>query len=347
MTDHRTSGTSGGALLDDLDDRAGVLPLAFEGGTDSVVLARMDRGAYERSAFLDQRAQPVDRGVERVEVAALAERADEAGVAARAVRVLLHSAFCGSTLLSRLLDAPGRCLAYKEPLTLHQLSIGLRRGTPGTRDGLDVMARLLGRTFGDGEVALIKPTDTAGPVGTELLDRHNGSRALVLADGLEGFVSTMLRNAQRRQYLRSVLGRVRRDLDGHAAASATPVDDAQGAALVWLGLARVFVDLHDAHPGRVAFMHADAMREDPEGSLGVALEAFGAGGDEREAALAGAADKLGQHSKSGAAFDPQEHRHRRATARRALADEIRIARAFMRLHAADALVDRFESLLGG
>lgn len=73
--------------------------------------------------------------------------------------MIFHVSFCGSTLLSRLLDVPGHALVYREPAIQIALAdrhaAGLRVG-----DALAVSTALLGRPV-DGAAAIVKPTNWA------------------------------------------------------------------------------------------------------------------------------------------------------------------------------------------
>ena len=94
-----------------------------------VLFLRMNRDGYTRSSFLDKRTITVDGTVYGAPLANLLDRFHEARPAPRPINYIFHTAFCGSTLLSRCLDRSGVCLAYKEPFVLHQLCF-VRRQDP-------------------------------------------------------------------------------------------------------------------------------------------------------------------------------------------------------------------------
>lgn len=207
------------------------------------VAVPMTRDAYARSSFLDHRAQAA--GPERrLQLDDLRARYEAEAPAPRPLRFVFHTAFCGSTLLCRALDRPGACLAYKEPLLLHQLSAFRRHPAPETAalagpDWLRLALALLERTYAPGEVALVKPSDSCVNLAPALMAAHPDARALVLYMPLEAFLLTMLKLPRRITYLRSLLPRARADL--HARGLLTGVrpetlSDAHAAAYVWLGL---------------------------------------------------------------------------------------------------------------
>jgi len=79
-------------------------------------------------------------------------------------RFIFHPSFCGSTLLSRLLDVPRRSLALKEPNCLVDLAtwkaLSRRAGHPGWQlePALQVARAALRPQWTDGEAIVVKPS---------------------------------------------------------------------------------------------------------------------------------------------------------------------------------------------
>ena len=253
----------------------------FEGR--EALFLRMNRDGYARSSFLDKRTITVDGNVYGVPLAMLLERFHEGRPPPRRINYIFHTAFCGSTLLSRCLDRTGVCLAYKEPFVLHQLSFVRRRGprpealsrpTPF----LDLALALLGRSYEPDETPLVKPADSCTNLACEMLTAHPASAGLLLYARLDAFLVAMLKNHKRRRYVRSLVARARTDLDdsGHLPGIATgALSDAQAAAFVWIGLMRPYLDLLADDRLAVRSLDASVFFDRPAPTLEAAARLFG------------------------------------------------------------------------
>ena len=152
-------GPDGQALADPslLDDPAWFLDrLDFQRGV--AVLTRTNRKAVSDAVFLDDRWDRAGAPQRAVSLSHLRgfQAHDPAPV------ILWHTAFCCSTLIASCLDAPGVCLALKEPLALVDLSSARRRGVEAADSRLaTAVFSHIGRGFSAGERGLIKPSNGA------------------------------------------------------------------------------------------------------------------------------------------------------------------------------------------
>lgn len=131
-----------------------------------------DRQILRGATFLDGRtpiatARPISCSID----AALAELD---GVEVETPRYIFHVSFCGSTLLSRLLDRPGKTLVLREPNILVELAdwktAAARQGVTDSR--LPALIRLatatLHRRFEPDEVVAVKPSNWVNNLLPEL-----------------------------------------------------------------------------------------------------------------------------------------------------------------------------------
>ena len=88
---------------------------------DEAIFQLMTREDFARSTFLDARIRHGGRPNFRVPLAALLAAEDRAGRAVPRLGWIFHVAHCGSTLLARALDRPGRSLVLREPAALRRL----------------------------------------------------------------------------------------------------------------------------------------------------------------------------------------------------------------------------------
>lgn len=172
--------------------------------------------AFRRSSFLDDRIlSPTSRrhDIALEQVFATGWRADN-----QPGRYIFHTAYCCSTLLSRVLDVACKTLVYREPMHLHQLAVMKRRPADFPRHAVSRWSELLsfslamlGKTWRSDEVAVTKATDSCNNIIPHLLDVHPSSRAVLLYSQAQEFISSNLKSDGRRQFLMNLLARSLRD----------------------------------------------------------------------------------------------------------------------------------------
>jgi hypothetical protein len=106
-------------------------------------------------------------------------------------RYIFHMSFCGSTLLARLLDRPGKALALKEPNCLVDLADWKTAGAGKDFEAVLRFSRaLLQRPWAKGEAVVVKPSSWAN----NLLDELAADAAAVFVTIPRGrFVRAVLR----------------------------------------------------------------------------------------------------------------------------------------------------------
>ena len=132
---------------------AGHFPVDVDVSTGSFFFREVSRDSLSRPAFLDGRT-PFWTGEGQARPARHVPSAGEA----QATRLILHTGFCGSTLLASVLDQPGRALVLREPHVLAALAEQTRderRAEPL----LWKACGLLSRRFEADEAVVIKPTN--------------------------------------------------------------------------------------------------------------------------------------------------------------------------------------------
>lgn len=126
---------------------------------------------------------------------------EEAGVPE--FRYIFHIGFCGSTLLTRLLDARKQTLVLREPNCLADLA---NAKTHAARQGHDhpllpqavaAASRHLARPWTAGEPVIVKPSNWANNLLLELV-RQRGTRALFLMSSRQQFLEAVLRGGPNR-----------------------------------------------------------------------------------------------------------------------------------------------------
>jgi hypothetical protein len=213
----------------------------------------MTRRKYRSASHIDRRMATSERRSHRLTLRELVNRRQEIEDSANRVAYLFHTAFCGSTLLAGCLDHPEVCLAYKEPLSLTQVSLAepsARRPPFMTEDDWCELTRstvgLLSKVFHPSEVALIKPSNACNGTIPELLSAaRGGARAILLYSNLTDFLCSILKSDGRRQWARRGLDWTWQATPSHRILSKidkTRLSDAAAAAYVWLWQMYAYLD---------------------------------------------------------------------------------------------------------
>ncbi len=243
---------------------------------------------------------------------------------------LFHSAFCGSTMLVRALDLPGLAMGLSEPRVLNDL-VGFRRRGADPRAvarAADAATRLLGRAFGPGEAAVVKPSNLINPLAALLMALRPQAKAVFLHAPLETFLISVARKGLHcRMWVRELLEGYL--LDGAIAGLGFEAQDhfrqsdLQVAAVGWLAQHRLFTDLAaKLGPERLASLDADAMLADPAEALRAVTAHYGLAMSEAHLSAMLGGPAFSQHSKSGAAYSSEARSADYARVREAHGEEI-------------------------
>ncbi|MDP3675958.1 MAG: hypothetical protein Q8R44_12835 [Novosphingobium sp.] len=243
---------------------------------------------------------------------------------------LFHSAFCGSTMLTRALDRPGVAMGLSEPVILNDV-VGLRR-RGGERRAVarvaDLATRLLARPFAPGEAVIVKPSNVVNPLAELLLALRSEARAVFLYAPLETFLISVARKGlDCRLWVRELAdGYLTEQYFGPLGLA--PHDmfrqtDLQIAASGWLAQHAHFASLAEKlGPDRLRTLDADRLSADPQAALAAAARHYGLALDPQAVAMIAAGPAFTRHSKSGAAYSAQSRSDDYAAARAAHGDEI-------------------------
>lgn len=231
--------------------------------------------------------------------------------------LVLHTAFCCSTLLGRCLPLPHRAQVLRE-LTVFA-------GLPAAREQIDArgwamlvdcVAWLSSRRFADGARAINKPTNIVLPAAGELIATHSDARAVLIYSDLPGF---LISNSKRAAAARPQLLAMYLALDPRADLAARQVpegidtlDHLQLAVLIWHFQMEVIAALDS---GRLRALDAEAFLGAPESSVVAAQRWFDVAPD--AAATRALLDiELKRHAKGGdIPFDADRRKHEEGIAR--------------------------------
>ncbi len=294
----------------------------FEG--DQAVLLAMDRAAYRRSIFLDDRISPAS------EAPAFAAIADlPAPGPAPETGWIFHVAHCGSTLLARALDRSDGGLVLREPFALRQLGVEAASGAAseaGWQGRLDLAVALLARRYPGAPPTIIKANVPANFMLPALLP-DPAAPAVLLYFPLADYLAAVLRSDGHRNWVRRVTAELAPAIAGLV--GPIPASDAECAAALWLAQLRNFATVQSQYRNAWS-LDAEALFTIPQPVIVAASALFGQGISATDAAEIANGALFSSYAKNpAAAFDNAARLARRAALAATLAAEIATARRWV------------------
>lgn len=300
------------------------LPAGLDPATRQISFVHVPRRFHANVSFLTQQYLPsVAPAALTLPSDAVQQALAPAGVAPH---FIFHSAFCCSTLLTRALDIPGISMGLKEPEILNELAT-LARQRRLEPEQLRLVARLLGRPFGAGEVVVVKPSNVANLLIPELMRAAPQSRALLLYAPLPRFLSSLARRGLwGRNWARKLFALLRRDSPinfGYSEAELFEQTDLQVAALAWLLHHAQFLGLLRSMPDRVRALDSESLLADRAGVLIRLADLFGCPLTKDACERIAAGPVFAEHAKEvGRSYDPAARAADQASAQSANKEEI-------------------------
>ena len=233
----------------------------------------VNEDTYRQSMFLDNRVAvkdpqwvvtPLWKTIEQV----------NPKLPARQCNFIFHIGHCGSTICTRLLEGfPGQ-LALREPLPLRALAATQRDldqdwsyiGPSKLPELRKFIYGMVSRRFADTRNVVVKATSDVCNIAGDLLDMHEGNRALLMYLPLENFLTVMLRNTTRREETAHFTASRLRDLieNDVEIPPLYKLNDGERAALSWLSNMYWLTRLQNQH---AKFVDFENLLQEPENVL--------------------------------------------------------------------------------
>lgn len=280
-------------------------PIRLAPEANALMLVPMPEQLYRTVNFLDDREIPMD-GVRDVPLDAAIRALDAMNLPPRPLHWIFHVAFCGSTLVSRCLERLPAAFVLKEPFAVHDMGDRKRHCNDdpatavGWRDSLRLLISLLGRTYRDEQVAIVKPTDASTHLMGDVLALNSRSRALFQYVGVEEFLLAMLGDRVRMGFVRERLQDLAvlfPDESAFRRDAWQSLPDASQATCLWLLHLRLYAKFAGSAAGdRCRSLDFARFLRDPHESLAAVARFFGLGFSPREIEAA-IATSMAVHSK--------------------------------------------------
>ena len=245
---------------------ASLLPHMADLANDRVLIALLTEADYRGASFLDQRLLTDRIGREWMAWDAL----PDLGKTAPRPHHIFHIGHVGSTLISRLVGELPRVLSLREPRILRDLAgapDNLQRYLPGLR-------RLMARTFGPDDIAVVKATSFASELAGQLIPADG--RALFVHATPQAYLGTSLAGENTMKEVTVLSDSRQQRMAGRVRLNGLPDRPAYHVAAAWACEMTALEQAADAlPPGAVEWLDFDRFLADIPGALGDAARFFG------------------------------------------------------------------------
>lgn len=302
------------------------LPHRFDENVQAIRFVRLDREGHRRATFItDEHLGNVRGDFVAIPVGAI----DRSTLAAAPVHYVFHSAYCCSTLVARMFDAPGRSMGLKEPVLLNDIVGWRRRGAQPRLVAviLDLALALLARPFGNGEAVVIKPSNIVNPLAPAMLGMRDGAQALLLYAPIEDFLSSIaVKGLWGRRWVRQALWGQIQDgvlVQQFSQEELFELTDLQVAGLGWLSHHVIYAQMADRFGiKRVVLCDSRTLLEDRRKTVDAAFRHFGIALSHGESAQIAEGPAFTTNSKDRSAYSASDREKQLDNTRAANSDEI-------------------------
>lgn len=325
--------------LEELFEKPDLFLWQFDG--PQALFVNMDRNAYHKSIFCDQRIFATSKEIVRADISRLHEFFRARPRPESNLNFIFHVAHCGSTLLARALDLKGQNIVYREPAVLRQLGAEAGSSSYGAtpsgewREKLDLSLALLSRSYTSGAPIIIKANVPVNFMIPMLLETGTENRSILLYLGLENYLLAILKSPNHRSWVASIfaeLGPAVGAIMGISAEQRQGLSIPEAAACLWMAQIAIFNQITEAHPG-VRTLDAESFYGDPEDTLQKSFGFFEQAIDGSTVAEIAKSDLFTRYSKDPRhSYDNETRVAQREAIRAQLAGDINKARDWVRQH---------------
>ena len=317
----------------------GWLAHRYDAAGDAYHVRYLSRDAHDAATFITDEHLAKDADITAVDRREIADRIPND----MPLHLIIHSAFCASTMLARGFNLPGISMGLKEPVLLNDI-VGLRRRgaePQAVAERLDHALRMLSRPFGSDLAVIVKPSNVFNSLVPAALTMRPGAKAVLLYAPLSVFlVSVARKGLWCRLWCRELLEGMM--TDGIVDLGFTPQDyfrqsDLQIAAVGWLLQHQLFHRIiAQFGPDRIATIDSEQLTANPEATTAACAKHFGLAVPDQ---MLQNHPAFSSHSKLGGSFNSTDRRAEHAQAAAAYGDEIEKVSIWAKAVASAARID--------
>ena len=301
------------------------LPHRYDETNGSFRFRHVPRDVQREAAFLTDEHLP-DTGAERV---IPLERIDRRALPAAPIHFVFHSAYCCSTLVARMFDAPGYSMGLVEPVVLNDVVGWRRRGAQPEKIAavLDMALALLARPFGDDRAVVVKPSNIVNSLAPAIMGLRADAHAILLYAPIEDFLASIaVKGLWGRRWVRqAMIGQMQ---DGVLAQQFAPdemfeLTDLQVAGLGWLSHHSIYRKMQDRFgAGRLGICDSRSLLAEPAETVAKFFARFELHPDPEDSAAIAAGPAFTRNSKESTSYSRSDRERQIAATREANSDEI-------------------------
>ena len=240
----------------------------------------MDRDAYQRSIFFDDRISPTSRVITKIKLSRLYEASEAQKASPPKISYIFHMAHGGSTLLARALDVKARNIVYREPATLRQLGATAAEARHGANPPqswqrlLHLTTTLLGKSYKKDRPVIIKANVPVNFIIPELMDIHPRTRGILLYATLDNYLLSVLKHPDWVIHVLAELGNSIDAVSGINVKERDKLTPAQAAACLWLVQISLYEKLVKQY-SNIRTLNAEILFNNPKLVISNACKFFG------------------------------------------------------------------------
>lgn len=309
-----------------------LFPIGIDIENDRIFFCKMSLNDYVREPFHDQRLLHKNSILCGCTISGLLKRFSSELANPKPQRFIFHSAFCGSTLLSRYLDDLQESFVYREPQVFMELADFKHQYSDCYDEAhwtsvQSLLVVLLSRTYGN-TYPIIKQVDNCNGIITGLLSLNPESLSLGLYSSLNEFLLSCLKSPERRNFAQQRLSRM--DVSGTKALSRINIaslSEPETIACLWLLQMYQLLEACEKSPRQFKTLSRETLFSQPKPSLIEVLDFYHF--DHSDELLQNIINKYSiVHAKSGKAFSLTSDNDNNAKLREEHQIEIELARSW-------------------
>lgn len=318
------------------------LPHRYDETRDSFRFLHLPRDVQRNATFLtDEYLEGTDKATP-IPFAQIDRKALPAGP----IHFVFHSAYCCSTLVARMFDAPGHAMGLKEPVVLNDIVGWRRRGADPQRVAgvLDTALALLGRPLGDDKAVVVKPSCVVNSLAPAIMGLRPDARAILLYAPIEDFLSSIaVKGLWGRRWVRQALwGQIQDGVmtERFSAEEMFEFTDLQVAGLGWLLHHQIYDKMIQRFGAdRLKLCDSNTLLEDPARTVERSFAHFGLEPPIEEVDAIAAGPAFTQNSKDRSSYSRSDREEQIAATKAANSDEIAKVSEWVRVIARNAGTD--------
>lgn len=220
---------------------------------------------------------------------------------------IFHSAFCGSTLMSQILETVYQCMSLREPELLSSMLI-YNRSDASDEDKhfwFDNLQNLLSRRYSPQEPVIVKANDYANPLMPDILQWKPDVPILFMYTPLNEFIAGCLKAENRREWIKQRYDSIKALLpDIFKNSEQVQIDDAshgQLAAAYWCYNLAIYLQVcsdDDNKNNNVRSLDFNAMLANPKDTVRQCAELFALTLKDNVDVEAAIGERMGVYSKN-------------------------------------------------